>query len=88
MSTKYNKGADVPTETLIKRLSELSVACGSKELMEREFTRRIPAELDRDADLVLSIAADRIAELEGKLNRIEVKVCDPNAKPDNYNLGA
>ncbi|MEQ3658653.1 MAG: hypothetical protein ABNH21_06825 [Glaciecola sp.] len=30
----------------------------------------------------------RIAELESRLNRIEVRVCDPNAKPDNYNLGA
>lgn len=64
MSRKYKLGDRVPTKVLIKRLEELSEAITKgKEATEREFTMRVPAELDRDADLVLSQAAKRLREL-------------------------
>ncbi len=68
MSTKYRDKDDVPSEVLCSRLDELAnaVTQGSKGL-NREFSMRIPAEHDRDADLVLSAAARRIRQLEEKL---------------------
>jgi hypothetical protein len=71
MSTKYQHSKEVPTEVLIKRLEELSDAVVARmnrdnDKFEREFTCRIPAELDRDADLVLSEASKRLIELEAK----------------------
>ncbi len=64
MSTDYkNLNERVPTETLAKRLDELSHAVTEgREAVLREFTMRVPAELDRDADLVLSAAAARLRE--------------------------
>jgi len=60
MSTKYNKSKDIPTEVLIARLEELATAVTKGKLsFANEFTMRVPAELDRDADLVLSEAALR-----------------------------
>lgn len=70
MSTKYKYGDRVPNTTLAKRLFELSDAIGDKESMIREFTRRIPAELDRDADLVLWQAAERIYQLHDENERL------------------
>lgn len=65
MSRKYAHGDRIPSEVLCKRLEELSdaVTKGTASV-EREFTMRIPAELDRDPDLVLSAAAERIKDLE------------------------
>lgn len=64
MSTKYQSTKEVPTETLIARLNELSDAIvGGRESQEREFTMRIPAECDRDADLVLAEVARRMEAL-------------------------
>lgn len=64
MSTKYKHGHEVPTAVLAKRLNELSDAVGKQgEERDRELTRRIPAEFDRDADLVLSEAATRLMAL-------------------------
>lgn len=64
MSTKYKKSADVPTEVIIKRLEELSNAVTKgRAAVSGEFTMRIPAELDRDADIVLSEAAQRLRRL-------------------------
>jgi len=62
MSTKYKSSKEVPTEVLIERLKELSRAVAHRKLnnFENEFTMRIPAECDRDADLVLSEAANRL----------------------------
>ena len=69
MSTTYKHFNEVPSWLLADRLEQLSDAvCDGKEAMEREFTRRIPAELDRDADLVLQQAAQRIRELEQELS--------------------
>lgn len=68
MSIKYNKPEDVPNSVLCDRLNALSytVTCG-KEAVVYEFTMRIPAEVDRDADIVLSEAARRILRLEERI---------------------
>jgi hypothetical protein len=65
MSNKYKHGEKVPSSALIDRLNELSNAVTKgRDSINREFTMRVPAELDRDADLVLSSAASLIGELE------------------------
>lgn len=61
MSTTYKNDKDIPTEVICDRLEELSNAVSSRKM--DEFTMRVPAELDRDADLVLSTAAKRLREL-------------------------
>ena len=67
MSTKYSSTNEVPNEVLCKRLDELSTAITQgKESFSNEFTMRIPAECDRDADLVLSEASKRIKTLTDK----------------------
>lgn len=64
MSKKYKCGDEVPTEIICDRLEELSEAVTKgQESVAREFVMRIPAELDHDADLVLSIAARRLRQL-------------------------
>jgi len=61
MSRQYENSKDVPLSVLINRLNELSdAACGGKDSLSREFTMRIPAECDRDADLILAEAARRL----------------------------
>lgn len=60
MSQKYKQSKDVPNEVIIERLRELAKAVTKRDSLEREFTMRVPAELDRDADLVLSEAAKRL----------------------------
>lgn len=68
MSDKYKHGDTVPSDELCKRLHELSDAVTKgPQAVAREFGMRIPAELDRDADLVLSQAAIRLATLEAQL---------------------
>jgi len=64
MSTKYADPKLVPTSVLIERLKELADALtkGNRD----ELTMRIPAEVDRDADIVLAEAAKR---LEWLMNR-------------------
>ncbi len=63
MSTDYGMNDRVPTEVLARRLEELSRAVTEgKESVSREFTMRIPAEMDRDADLVLHAASARLRE--------------------------
>jgi len=64
MSTKYRQSKDVPTEVICDRLKELSdvITKGEKQFL-REFVMRVPAELDRDADLILCEAARRLREL-------------------------
>ena len=65
MSNQYKYGDRVPTDVLARRLDELSRAVtDGKEAVSLEFTMRIPAELDRDADLVLQESAKRLRELE------------------------
>jgi len=53
---------------LTTRLRELALAITEgKETLLREFTMRVPAEPERDADIVLSTAANRIGALERAL---------------------
>jgi len=64
MSRKYDIGDRIPNEVLASRLDELSDALTKRgEDWQREFTMRIPAELDRDADLVMAEAAKRLREM-------------------------
>lgn len=86
MSTKYKHRDRVPTEVLAARLDELAdvVAArmkGDPAPMYREFTCRIPAELDRDPDLVLSTAAKRLREFE------ECFATDKPAEDIEYDVG-
>lgn len=65
MSRQYKDSAEVPTQTIVGRIEQLSNAVTEgRDSINREFTMRVPAEVDRDADLVLSEAAKRIKELE------------------------
>ena len=65
MSIKYNKPEDVPNAVLRERLNALSDAVArGKAAIADEFTRRIPAEVDRDADIVLAEAARRILRMK------------------------
>lgn len=69
MSTEYKEFKDVPIDAICKRLEELSYAVTKgKDAINREFSMRVPAELDRDADIVLSIAAKRLTDLTAALN--------------------
>lgn len=74
MSRKYEKESEVPTTVICQRLIELSEAITEgKKGIEREFTMRVPSELDRDPDLVMSIAASRLSRLQAeneRLNRV------------------
>ena len=58
MSSQYREAESVPNNVLAERLLELSVAVAQQNW--GEFTMRVPAELDRDADLVLQEVAWRL----------------------------
>lgn len=65
-----------PVECLVGRVRELAHAVTQgREAAAREMTMRVPAEPDRDADLVLSTVAD---ELE-RLSKIEKAARDLDA---------
>lgn len=71
MSTKYRDSADVPTDVIVARLRRLVGAItGGRESMDGEFTMRVPAECDRDADLVLAEAARRLEQAEAEVQRV------------------
>ena len=84
MSTKYQKSRDVPVQVIIQRLRELSDAVtGGRESQDREFTMRIPAECDRDADLVIAEAARRIEQAEARVSELvtaieDIRYCHPH----------
>lgn len=69
MSTHYHKGQDVPTDVLANRLDELSGAVTKGRDGMHEFCMRIPAEVDRDADLVLAEAARRLRAMKAELDK-------------------
>jgi len=75
MSTNYKTREDVPTDVICNRLKELSnfVTLG-REAVAREFTMRVPAELDYDADLVLSTAAGRLGHAERRMRELEAEL--------------
>lgn len=64
MSNKYKHADEIPTEVIVSRLKELAKAVtkGPDEV-RREFTMRVPAERDRDADLVLMEAAQQLEKV-------------------------
>lgn len=64
MSTQYEKYEGVPTEVLCNRVRELVNLITNGEVKHNEFTMRIPVELDRDADVVLSELVRRLNEAE------------------------
>ena len=77
MSTKYRNSRDVPLDAIITRLNELSDAVtGGRESQGREFTMRIPAECDRDADLVIAEAAVRLVALQAENEALRVRVAE------------
>lgn len=81
MSTKYKNSRDVPLNVIIARLSELSDAvAGGRGSQEREFTMRIPAECDRDADLVIDEAASRLAKLHAENETLRARVAVQEAQ--------
>jgi len=78
-----NRRDDMNIEELIerrcKRLEELSDAITSKdgwESVHREFTMRIPADEDRDADLVLYWAAKTLREQQAEIERLRALITD------------
>ncbi len=75
MSNKYKHGDRVPTDVLTARLDELAdaVTKGTRN-MHREFDMRIPAELDRDADLVISQSAERLREYKAKAIKLSAEL--------------
>lgn len=61
MSTNYKESDKIPTSVLCARLDELSTAVTKgRDGINREFLMSIPAELDRDADLVISESSRRL----------------------------
>jgi hypothetical protein len=68
MSTNYQSTKEVPLDAIIARLRELSDAIiRGRDAQADEFTMRIPAECDRDADLVLSEAANRLNAMQARV---------------------
>lgn len=68
MSRQYKRSDEIPNDVLAKRLKELSNAVVARMHRDEstflnEFSCRIPCELDRDADVVLSEASRRLVAL-------------------------
>lgn len=72
MSNTYKTAGDVPNEVLAKRLIELGHLVGEQNF--RDFTMSVPAELDRDADLVLSMAGHRLLIQDKRNTELEAKL--------------
>lgn len=91
MSIQYKRSEDVPTETLANRLDDLADCVStSRHRMDNEFTMRVPAEHDRDADLVMSEAARRLRDANNTITalRAEVEMWKENsAYYDNESAG-
>ena len=97
MSRQYKYGDRVPTDVLVKRLDELAMAVTKGQKGMDEFYMRIPAELDHDADLVMSECAMRLEKYEKVLrgmigpcqgsNRKKLGACDCDPCVANEALG-
>lgn len=79
MSTRYRAEDFIPDAIIADRLDELAGAVADQRL--DEFTMRIPAELDHDADLVLSEAARRLRG-RGWEEDIDLDATDPGSQFD------
>ena len=88
MSNKYKAGDKIPSNVLCKRLDELSNAVTKGQNVMREFDMRIPAERDRDADIVLMLASRRIKELEFKIVEYRVHGVDHDDRLVSHALSA
>jgi hypothetical protein len=62
MSTQYKNPTEVPSKVLCERLRELAKHVANGNI--GDFYMSIPAECDRDADIVLSEAANRLEQQE------------------------
>lgn len=80
MSNRYKHGDRVPSDVLCNRLNELADAVTEgQQAVAREFTMRIPAEFDRDADLVMAEAASRLRSMSGQV----AAGCDLESRNNN-----
>lgn len=83
MSNAYRDTRHVPLEKIITRLKELADAITrGGESRDREFTMRIPAECDRDADLVIAEAATRLQQLEAANRDLQAWFDDARAEAE------
>ena len=74
MSTKYKEFSEVPTVTLGSRLAYLSdVFAHKKGNIDNEITMRVPAELDRDVDLVCLNSANRLLKLQTHVEQLQAE---------------
>ncbi len=85
MSTKYQSSSEVPLKDLITRLNQLSDAVVN-DRDRVEFTMRIPAECDRDADLVISEAAVRLQRQDEQIKDYKAKLGLISIAADEGNL--
>ena len=69
---------------ITERLRELSKARWDRDAWERETTVRIPAEPDRDIDLVLASAAEQIDRLRARVAKLESARGEPVAWMNPY----
>lgn len=69
---------------ITERLRELSKARWDRDAWERETTVRIPAEPDRDIDLVLASAAELIDRLRARVAKLESARREPVAWMNPY----
>lgn len=74
MSSQYKNTESVPDEILLTRVAELVDAVTKGQAGLNEFTMRVPAECDRDADLVLTELAIRYRRIRDKESKAEAKL--------------
>lgn len=73
MSRKYSQSKDVPLDIILDRVDELASACTSRVAFDGQFTMRIPAEVDRDADLVLNEVVLRCRKLMSEVSKLRAE---------------
>lgn len=71
MSNKYKHGDKVPDEVLYERMNQLIRSITTREDFPSDFYMRIPAELDRDADLVMSQMVTNSREKDTRIKELE-----------------
>ena len=69
---------------IVERLRELSHAVTLGEKGRSEFTMRVPVDEERDADIVLSNAADEIESLRADKERLEGLIVAYKESLDTY----
>lgn len=88
MSTQYQSSKDVPTEVLAARLNDLAhVVAQRRDCIGAEFTMRIPAECDRDADLVMAEAARRMQAMSIDLEHARIRIKELERTQAGHNQG-